>query len=355
MKLFIALLVVLIFYIGDSLCVTISDRIVSKELIEFQDSITNFNERLMLIEEILSDSKTSSLELPYQVSQQNNQYLGKVIDSFGVIYTIISILITIIALVIPVLMYLFGIRPAQKAVKELRQGIDEKIDIYIKNHEINLIDKSIKNLESDSPIVLRNAINYLTLYQNDGFTDAQLFKLYMLLKNEKIDDLEIEDKLVSILTWKRSQFLDEYFKDVLFKDKFNYKDYAYTYYINVGISQYYDTILEYLMHIKVPDKKLYKSLGGELYGLLGSVILLSSADFKAILNNKEIIDLMSDDELVSLRKSIGNLPPFKFGLFSDPNAPKRRSRKAKIENYQTFIEDTYFMQKPLTTKPKESS
>ncbi|WP_367389623.1 hypothetical protein [Lewinella sp. LCG006] len=78
------------------------------------------------LREVKSDYANEILKANSTITQ-----LNAFVDAFGIIYTIITILIALLGIVLPVLIWQFGIRPSRRLIKNLENTVEEKIEGYI--------------------------------------------------------------------------------------------------------------------------------------------------------------------------------------------------------------------------------
>ena len=153
------------------------------------------------------------------------------------------------------------------------------------------------------------------------------FDIQQILKDNKIDET-IEEHLLHILSHRKSNFADDYFKELLFdNNRVKFRPYVYIYYANAGIENYFDVIIDFLNECKISKSVL--NVGGGLYQILDTIYKISKDTFVKILNNIEIVDLMDEKELMSFRDSLKGFQ-YKKGIY---------------KNYLSLINETYLMTK----------
>jgi len=325
----ILILSILLFYnnISYGIYYTTESILIKNPKKEVQDSIISLCEKLQFYEKENLGKTNNQLDITLLIAKETIQSQNSIINSFGVIYSIITIIIALLGLILPILVYMFGIRPARKAVVELQKDIDDKIANYITSQRNKQVNQSITNLENQSPVIRNNAISFLTLSLHDGLSDLQIFNIYQLLKDNKIDET-IEEHLLHILSHRKSNFADDYFKELLFdNNRVKFRPYVYIYYANAGIENYFDVIIDFLNECKISKSVL--NVGGGLYQILDTIYKISKDTFVKILNNIEIVDLMDEKELMSFRDSLKGFQ-YKKGIY---------------KNYLSLINETYLMTK----------
>lgn len=257
-----------------------------KQIATLQDSISTINEN--------SKKQADKIDLLEQrISQAsdtiNNQ--NSLLGGFETIYAIISIVIALLGIGLPLVTYFFGIKPSQDAVKELENNVDKKLAQYLANSRKKRVDEAINNLKSQNTELINNAINYISVTQHDGFTDEQIYKIVLLLKNDNISD-NIKITLAHVLTNRKIDIATEYFLNKITDKNSNFKYPAIKYFISTT-PEYADEILK--QAIKTDDCYsnfvYYLSVAG---GINKSLVLNQ-------INNKEIIDLINLNDLKQMQ------------------------------------------------------
>ncbi len=265
------------------------------------DSISNLNEKISQLLDsipvIRQELRQSKLDQEISLAEKTISAQNSLLDGFGALYSWITIIIALLGLALPVLTYLFGIRPANKARKELQKNLDEKIASYLQKNRDLQIDQAIENITSDNAELRLNALNYLSLTQHQGFVDQQFFKIYQVLRYGKIDDTS-KAILTMILSSKKSIYADEFFKSADIKVP-NMKYYAIKYFVTAGFESYLDQIIEM---VKTSNDKSI-----EYMGIIGNLQSMDKEHILTIMNNKEINNLLSNDDLIKCKNSIAGL------------------------------------------------
>lgn len=235
------------------------------------------------------------------ISNQNSLF-----DGFGVLYAIITIVIALIGIALPVLTYQFGIKPSQDALKEFENNADKKMEEFLAKTRNKQIEQAIENIKSDNQELKTNAVTYLSLTQHQGFSNEQLFKLFTLLKSDKIDQVT-KGTIAYTISNRKSDYATEYFKEAILEPKnVNVKYAATRYFANVGIEDFLDVIRELVSSFT--DKNT------ELNTLLIHMANTNKAAVKILINDKELIDTLNkkDIEAVSNFKASWQLSDKEF-------------------------------------------
>lgn len=118
----------------------------------FTDSIQKLNQKIDRIELTINEKVTPLIkernELKKEIANGHTliEYQNSIVTSYGQIFTILAILIAIITLIIPLLTYLFGIRPSKKALRDLDKNMNKKLQDYLTNSRNNEIENALENI-----------------------------------------------------------------------------------------------------------------------------------------------------------------------------------------------------------------
>ncbi|MGQ0829408.1 MAG: hypothetical protein ACT4ON_13550 [Bacteroidota bacterium] len=294
-KLFILMLIL---FVNSSFGQKVQDRLISveKRISVFSDSLLKLNKQLIELNEKW-EWKGQILEERLKQASDTIANQNSLLDGFGVLYTIITIIITLIAVAVPILTYQFGVKPSQNAIKEFENNADKKFENYLSKTRNEQIEQAIENLKSQNQELKLNAINYLSLTQYQGFTDLQLYKLFVLLKSTDFDQT-IEVNIAYIISNKKNDYATDYFTQII-KDgskNISIKHAAIRYFTNIGIDNYLDLFKDLLA--KSTDKQ------SEYFMLLAHVANANKKAVKRLLNAKELIDLLDMNDLKKSQEGI---------------------------------------------------
>ncbi|HMK24425.1 MAG TPA: hypothetical protein VK483_00245 [Chitinophagaceae bacterium] len=264
----------------------------NKQVIELSDSIKR---QAILIRTLSEQISLKNVILEERLKQASDTISNQnaLSDGFGVIYTIITIIVALLGIVLPILTYQFGIKPSQKALKEFENNIDKKFEQYLIDSRNSQIEQATENLKSQNQELKSNAVTFLSLTQHQGFNDQQLFKLFLLLKSSNIDQTT-KGTIAYSISNRKSDFATEYFYEAL-KDSSNVgvKYAALRYFANIGIEN----------HLKI-YRDLISQANDKL--LEFSTILIHNGSINKnaniiLINDKEFIDGLGVTATNSLR------------------------------------------------------
>ncbi|QJD98238.1 hypothetical protein HH214_21335 [Mucilaginibacter robiniae] len=234
------------------------------------------------------EKKEIQLNQKLQDATQTINYLNSVIGSFGQILTILGIFIAVVALALPIIMYQFGIKPSQRALKELESNIDSRLSAYLKETRNKTINQALDDMEHGNLEKKNQAIAYLSITHPEGLSDQQRFKIYSLLV--KGSDLPaVRTNLGFILGTTKNEYADLIFKNqVMLKDPV-LKAMAYMYYSKTGFLNYRETIAELINSAEKPIEKFVT-----LITMLGQH---SHQDVLTLINDEKLLDLIALSEM----------------------------------------------------------
>lgn len=221
-------------------------------------------------------------------------YLNSIISSYGVIFSILTIFIAIIALALPIMTYQFGIKPSQKALKELESNMDARLIKYLSEKRNKDIADALANISGGNNERKSQALSYLSITSHEGFTDNQIFQIFTIL-NRNLNDNNIKNQLSYILAIRKNEFADQFFNN-----ENNLKDsiieqMAILYFIKTGFSNNY-TGLSCVLNGSADQ---YNTFIRFLFNLIQS----SSKEVKDLINDTTLIDLLSQDTLIKIKQN----------------------------------------------------
>ena len=214
----------------------------SKDLSLALDSIKKTIEDTRLRESIKSAESI--------INKQNS-----LIDGFSVIFTILTLFLGLA----PIGIYFLTIRPANKALKKAKH----KFELEIKNYNDQQINEAINNLKSNNHLLINNSLNHiLSLIPKDKFSEQQLYKLYSVVKYERIEHTTRES-IVFLLSNFNFPFCKNYFFDLILEpvdtiENNNLKNFAFNYLIKFHKSEKY--LLEQINQLIINCTKKKESL-----------------------------------------------------------------------------------------------
>ena len=285
---------------------------------ELFDSIAKLNKRLNIIENKLRASDSvfannliilkksidstkkniddSRLRESLKSADSTINKLDTMIDSFAVIYTVISIIIILLTVGLPIILQQLAIKPMKDEIKadhtnmiseiekinELKISIREKqIDVeqkvhnslqridseknemfsqikkefdskfldYLNKNKQEIIDQALINLTSEKNEFQNKAINYIALTPYGDFSDEQLFRISRILREQKLD-LDKSETLSNKLASMESVYSDDFFSSLPLLEKINSKNTrldGYNYYAKFGISKHESQFVDLLL------------------------------------------------------------------------------------------------------------
>lgn len=131
---------------------------------------------------------------------------GSVITWFGVIFTILTILLALATFVIPFISYKYGIKRVRtalialhdrsqennnkitNALNELDVTLESKVDRYLENKRQKEIDKYALDLNGEDGNTKEYALNFFNNNWHLNFTEDQLYQLYMYVISSEADN-----------------------------------------------------------------------------------------------------------------------------------------------------------------------
>lgn len=265
--------------------------------IELMDSLNNQNKEINKIKVDFAVQE-QSLKNKLEDASTTIEYLNSLVSSFGLIFTILAIFIGIITLALPILTYLFGVRPSVKALKELESNMDARLEEYLKNTRNKQIENALLNIKGDSTELKHQGLSFLTITQHEGFSDNQMFQFYSILKNSQTEQ-STKSQLAYILTTRKNDYSTELFNSEEVINDPVIKQMAQLYYVKIGFSENYKGIKNILKN----ESEQYDEFKTWLFILHQ----YSSSDALKLLNNSRIIDLLGKDTLIKMKSDLPSI------------------------------------------------
>lgn len=290
-------------------------------------SIDNVNNRIdeKRLEESLKSAEST-------LNKQNYLLVG-----FDTYYTYLTILIGLLTLGLPILFWIFGIRPARKALKKAKRKFSE----HLKEYRIEQINESIENLKSGNQELITSSVNFvLSLIPSYKFREDQLYKMYMIVKYANVDALT-KDNLSYILSRHTYPFCYDYFeyvknfsqKELLGVDgKNNLKYYTYLYFI--GHLEDKSIITEKLRSLCLS----IESKTTAFKTILGWLIPDHSDVFWKLLNHESLINEFSLQECLELKNEFSKRDEIDEDIYKKLNQTKLVKRIFKLQNEEKIDE-----------------
>lgn len=266
---------------------TLKNESKSIEITQLNDSLSKLHKQIEILHKNTNlDSEILENRIKQASETISNQ--NSLISGFGVMYTVITLVIAFIGVALPILTYQFGIKPSQDALKEFERNSDQKLKKFLTKERSRQIEQAIENLESQNFQLKADALSYLSLTAYQGFSDDQLFRLFKILKSNCLDS-NSENQIIFILSNKVSIFATEYFSNAIFSENINTKYAALKYFLNFENEKFIYFFKELIS--RALDKK------SEILTLCLWVSNLRKEVVIDIFDNKEIIGLLNETEL----------------------------------------------------------
>lgn len=220
------------------------------------------------------------------------------LTGFGILYNIITVTIALIAIALPILTYQFGIKPSQNALKEFEKNIDKKILDFLNRKRDEQIEEAIENLKSQNRELQSNAILFLSFSQYQKFSDQQLFKIFKLLNSGELDSAD-EGAIAYSVSNQQNEYATEYFTKAVEKVNPTIKYAAIRYFAITDIKNYLPVLKKIIADASKRDS--------EYFALVVHLSNISKKVAFTILNSREIIDILSSEDLISLKPLIPSI------------------------------------------------
>jgi hypothetical protein len=265
------------------------------------DEITNLQSRVLSLEQ-----ENALLKNTFDQAQSLNSNVANYI-------TLISIFLTVLAIAIPLLNYVFVIKPNRKIgnrlkniEKEIPQKIDSNFEIYMVNFELKRINKGIEEFTKNNNYTLLSDMLFVS--NTTDLTEEQCERII----NKLNTGIEINDTNCSIIMSNlfnpQYRTCDAYFKSILEDEGKNvYLAYSIKYFTRKDISldiKYLEKILPSRNDFEKVFVKLIDSIESEYLGDpfqdKRPIVEINIGEEKAkiLLNNRRIVELFNPDKLV---------------------------------------------------------
>ncbi|MDO9185865.1 MAG: hypothetical protein Q7W13_07630 [Bacteroidia bacterium] len=279
---------------------------------ELRDSVLN---EFKSIKKVLAENEEAYQRLEKSMEIANNTISAQnsLFDGFGVLYGIITIVIT----VLPLLVYFIQIKPAVDEAKVATQeSVEKSIEIDKKFHELALkfdeklnakvkaiqdksriekIDQAISNINIPQNEQTVYSINYISLVPNELFSELHLYKLYQASKF--LTSINDQIVLASKLTTQKTAFTEEFFRNKIISE--NHETIIYQtvlYFAKYGL---FDSALENISNQIMRQDGLYKKIVGWLSDQFPEQIL-------SLINYDRLNDNISEKEKNEVIKELSN-------------------------------------------------
>lgn len=275
--------------IFDSIALLNEQLSLFKSKLIFVDSTSQYNyyllkNRIDSVNRIINDGRVRE---SLNAAEVTINKLDVLIDSFAVIYAVISIVIILLTVGLPIIIQQLSIKPMKDEIKtdhafltseldklkelklkikedkldqdqktenllkkfetdktemfqQIKLEFDNKFQDYLTKNKIDIIDQALINLTSEKNDFQSKAINYISLTPTGDFTDNQLLKISKILRDQKLD-LDKSEVLSRKLSEIESIYSEDFFSKLPLLDKINSKNTrldGYNYFAKVGVLKY---------------------------------------------------------------------------------------------------------------------
>ncbi len=269
--------------------------VINKKFVELFDSIHILQSQLQELKN-KQEWKNEILNQRLEQASETISSQSSLLSGFGILYTIITIVIALIGVALPILTYQFGIRPSKEALKEFKINADNIIKSYLKETRQKQISQSIEDLKGDNTEKQAQAISFLAVTQHEGFNDQELFEFYRLIKSGKVNS-QFTNTIAYLLSSKTNQYADEIFSDTELLKLDAIKHSAFQYFIKAGVKNYIQPLKKFLENNENQRNDFFMLLA--LSGDESSQIV--------ILNSNELVDTLTSETLKNLNRTMTNL------------------------------------------------
>lgn len=274
---------------------------------------SSFNSKLMSLSLTIDSTKNniddSRLKATLKSADSTIAHLDSFINSFAVIYGIISIIIVLLTIGLPLLIQQLSIVPMKKEfesdhnklntelerilelkirLREQQIDLEQKVDNslqhfnnektimfenvskefdskfqkYLSKNKKEQIDQALINLTSDQTDFVINACSFISHTPIGDFTDDQLFKITQTLKKQSLTR-DRSEMLVYKISEKKCDYTDEFFDFLPSLNKINTintRSASYHYFVENGISNYKDSFIKLIFSAEDPTSEYIKVL-----------------------------------------------------------------------------------------------
>jgi hypothetical protein len=265
------------------------------------------------LEKLLSkyDSQINDINQKFTDFNENLRYninnYNSIFSHWLNIQQILIGLLSGLSLLLPLLTYLFGYKPAKDAEKRLEileakfeTIVKERLEKYIIDKEIDDMKMAIKNLSSKNSELETQAVNYISYNPNVQVDDIERKNIYDMLVDDNFSE-QLKLPLQLVLSNKKSIWADLYFDLIMTKEEYFKKYYFYVskYLLLNGLNHKKEKIINFLK--KTDDK--YSLL---IFYIIHTSLTFSDSLLREIINDKDLLSIYSKEELINLHNHIKN-------------------------------------------------
>jgi F0F1-type ATP synthase membrane subunit b/b' len=267
---------------------------VEKLRIELNDNLKSLNNK---VNELSVDFNSQKYSLESKVNDASNtiNYLNSVVDSFGLILTVLVIFIAIFSLILPILAYQYGIKPSRQALKELDNKIANQVEKYFEDTRKNSIDYALKNIRDGNTELKNQGLSIITSTQHEGLSDEQMGGIYLIFRKETADQAT-RGKLAFILSSRVNEYATALFNSKQVIDDPVNIQIALSYYPKIGLNNSYEGINNILQIEK------YQYIN--FISLIHNFQQYESGNIVELFNDSIIVDLLTVDTLTKIKSDL---------------------------------------------------
>lgn len=215
------------------------------------------------------EKRIESLErsIDYTSLDERLKHANEIIRSqeslFSQYMTFFQVLAALLAIVVPFLIYVFGVLPTRRATRDLKKAFNS----FMKRYQMDQIQEALNNIDSKDTILRSIGYKYLSNNYHYDFSDQMLSRIYSVLIFDKYLPKEESYTLMNILIKRKSKYADKY----LFE---NFKSswlFAAKYFTKIGIADYLMDISKKVLDREVELVTIIKALLTNAKGNYGQI------------------------------------------------------------------------------------
>ncbi|WP_018341452.1 hypothetical protein [Cytophaga aurantiaca] len=272
------------------------DLSTNKHIKELSDSLAMLK-KINADLSIVKDEKLALLQQRLNQASDTIANQNAFVTSFGVIYTILTIIIALLAIGIPLISYFWGIKPSHDFINEVNKTIDLKIVESIQESNARQFEKAIEQLNHGNSDEKNAANRYFQTNHNMELTNQQAFDIVHILDNVKnnTSTISLLNKIIgNVETDYATKYFDRSLNDT--NKSQQQKQDAIVYLIKSGT----------IKNI-VKLRKAGKAIKGGVINTITWTSIWRHAEVIPLLNDKEMMDLVDSNSLEQI-----NLNPTHF-------------------------------------------
>ena len=256
-----------------------------KENALYKSEISRLNDIITEKEQIIGKNTIDTHLLKSTIEYQDKIFVGS-----GHWIDLMAIFLTILSIGLPLLTYLFGIKPSQEQLKKNKEFVKK----FLQQKEKDEINYFLNALSSKNVAEKNRAGIVLSVYVYYDFSSKQIDKLIKVAEQER-DNENLKQTINNILSIHYSKATERYFIKLLKKSEIIDFYYIDRFFLLSGIEKYFMNIA----NICKKDAKM-------LYNVLVYLKSLSHTAVIKILDNKTIINSCGE-ALIEIKPLINSL------------------------------------------------